>query len=114
MKTRKLTAERVVKRDAMAVPPSSTSSVLTTLSLAMKPEISDVAQRQSPKPMGAKIGAMTWPIRASRLLELSDTTLSRVSKLWRNQMMMVARKKNPYKQEIFTDQRDFREAMERV
>ena len=25
-----------------------------------------------------------------------------------------AQKKNPYKQEIFTDQRDFREAMERV
>ena len=26
----------------------------------------------------------------------------------------VEQKKNPYKQEIFTDQRDFREAMERV
>ena len=25
-----------------------------------------------------------------------------------------AQKKNPYKQEIFTDQRDFREAMERA
>ena len=58
----------------------------------MKPEISEVAQRQSPKPRGAKRGASTWPIRASRLSALSDTTLSRVSKLWRNQMTMVARK----------------------
>ena len=90
--TRKLRADRVVNRPEMALPPSSTSRVLTTDSLAMKPEISEVAQRQSPKPRGAKMGASTWPIRASRLSALSDTTLSRVSKLWRNQMTMVARK----------------------
>ena len=85
-------AERVVKRVAMAVPPSSTSSVLTTLSLAMKPEMSAVAQRQSAKPRGARTGAMKRPMSASRLCVLSETTFRRVSKLCKNQMMMVARK----------------------
>ena len=62
-------ALRVVNSDVMAAFPSSTCSVLTTDSLAIKPEIS-----------------------ASRLSALSVTTLSRVSKLCRNQMTTVARK----------------------
>ena len=66
--------------------------MLTTDSLAMKPEIREVAQRQSAKPRGANTGAIHWPMRASKLSALSVTTFSRVSKLWRNQMMMVARK----------------------
>ena len=90
--TRKLTAERVVSSDEMAAPPSSTCSVLTTDSLAMKPEMSAVAQRQSPKPSGRKMGARNCPMSASKLLALSATTFRRVSKLWRNQMMIVARK----------------------
>ena len=58
----------------------------------MKPEISAVAQRQSAKPSGAKMGATSRPIMASRLSLLEATTFSRASKLWRNQMAMVARK----------------------
>ena len=90
--TRKLMALRVVNRDVMAAFPSSTCSVLTTDSLAIKPEISAVAQRQSPKPSGLNSTASHWPISASRLSALSVTTLSRVSKLCRNQMTTVARK----------------------
>ena len=41
--TRKLMALRVVNSDVMAAFPSSTCSVLTTDSLAIKPEISAVA-----------------------------------------------------------------------
>ncbi len=69
--TRKLMAECVVSSDEMAAPPSSTCSVLTT---------------------GRKTGARNCPMSASRLLALSATTFRRVSKLWRNQMMIVARK----------------------
>ena len=90
--TRKLTALRVVNRDVMAVLPSSTSRVLTTDSLAIKPEISAVAHRQSPKPSGLNSTASHCPISASRLSALSVTTLSRVSKLCRNQITTVARK----------------------
>ena len=85
-------AARVESMDDMAAPPSRTSSVLTTDSFAIKPEISAVAQRQSAKPSGANSGAIQRPISASRLAELSATTFSRVSKLWRNQIMIVARK----------------------
>ncbi|CDB88466.1 unknown [Firmicutes bacterium CAG:170] len=47
----------------------------------MKPEISAVAQRQSAKPSGAKTGATSRPIMASRLSLLEATTFSRASKL---------------------------------
>ena len=90
--TRKLTAARALSSDEIAAPPSSTCSVLTTDSLAMKPEMSAVAQRQSPKPSGRKIGAIQRPMSASRLAALSATTFRRVSKLCKNQMMIVARK----------------------
>ena len=52
--TRKLMALRAVNSEETAALPSRTCSVLTTDSLAMKPEIRDVAHRQSPKPSGAK------------------------------------------------------------
>ena len=48
VKTRKLAAERLVNIVESGAPPSKTSSVLTTDSFAMKPEIREVAQRQSP------------------------------------------------------------------
>ena len=82
----------MVNSDEIEALPSSTSNVLTTDSLATKPEISDVAQRQSAKPSGTKIGSIQRPISASRLPTLSETTFRRVSKLCRNQMMIVARK----------------------
>ena len=84
VKTKKLTAERVENSVATEALPKRTSNVLTTDSLATNPEISAVAQRQSAKPSGVKIGAITRPTKASRLLELSVTTFRRVSKLWRN------------------------------
>ena len=73
-------------------PPMSTPSVDTTDSLAIKPEIRAVAARQSPKPSGAKMGAMSRPTAASRLSVLSATTFSRASKVCRNQMMHTAKK----------------------
>ena len=79
--------------DSAAVePPSSTWKVLTTLSLAVKPVISAVETRQSPRPRGLKMGAISPPMSASRLSAESDTTFRRVSKVWRNQMSTVATK----------------------
>ena len=78
--TRKLTAARGVKsRDStgtsMDGSPTfiSTARVLTTVSLAISPVTRAVAARQSPKPSGAKNGAITWPIAARMLSELSVT-----------------------------------------
>ena len=62
VKTRKPMAARVESMDDMAAPPSRTSSVLTTDSFAIKPEMSAVAQRQSAKPSGANSGAIQRPI----------------------------------------------------
>ena len=53
----------------------------TTASLAVKPEISAVATRQSAKPRGLNIGAINLPIAASILSALSSTGFMRVSKL---------------------------------
>ena len=92
VKTRKLAAERLVNIVESGAPPNKTSSVLTTDSFAMKPEIREVAQRQSAKPSGANTGAIHRPMRAKRLSALSATTFSLISKLCRNQMMIVARK----------------------
>ena len=98
VKSKKLTAasgvnspERIAGNSAVPVP-VRTDSVLTTASFAVKPEISEVATRQSPKPSGRKTGAIQRPMSASRLAALSETTFSRVSKVCKNQMMMVARK----------------------
>ena len=55
-------------------------------------EISAVQMRQSPKPSGAKSGAMTPESAASRLCCESATTLRRRSNVCKNQMTMVATK----------------------
>ena len=96
----KLCAETVVKhgesrehaRSVARLVPVSTAMVLTTASLAVKPVMRAVEARQSEKPRGAKTGATTRPRPASILAEESATTLSRVSKDCKNQMMMVATK----------------------
>lgn len=62
------------------VVPVSTAMVLTTASFAEKPVMSAVEARQSVKPSGANMGAMTLPMPASILAELSATTLRRMSK----------------------------------
>ena len=59
---------------------------------AMTPVMRAVETRQSAKPRGAKSGAIQAPTVASRLSALSSTRFSRVSKVWRNQTMMVATK----------------------
>ncbi len=65
--SKKLTAVAGVNIDATVSPFAiSTSIVLTTASLAVKPVISDVGTRQSSNPSGRKIGEMTFPIPASR------------------------------------------------
>ena len=94
--TRKLTAviglntePRAELRFATFVP-RSTASVETTASFAVKPEISAVTIRQSAKPRGRNTGAISCPMRASRLSALSATTFRRVSKVWRNQISTVA------------------------
>ena len=98
MNTRKLAAVTVVNRlprasTVTSVPaPVRMPRVEMTDSLAMKPVMRAVETRQSPKPRGANSGARTVPTVASRLLALSVTRFSRVSKVWRNQTMMVATK----------------------
>ena len=72
--------------------PRMTPKVLTTASLAVKPETRAVTIRQSPKPRGANRGETRRPRDARMLAVLSVTTLSLRSKLWRNQMMTVAMK----------------------
>ena len=90
--TRKLITERPVNIVESAAPPNRICSVLTTDSFAIKPEIREVAQRQSAKPNGANSGAIHRLMRATTLSALSATTFSLISKLWRNQITMVARK----------------------
>ena len=96
--TRKDSADSGVNRAPRAAPKlavlvfSSTARVDTTASLAVKPEISAVATRQSLKPRGLNIPEINCPTRARRLSALSVTTLSFVSKVCRNQIIMVARK----------------------
>jgi hypothetical protein len=70
--------------------PKSMLKLATTLSLAMKPEISDVQTLQSPRPIGAMIGDMAPAMAASMLSCWSATMFMLKLKLWRNQMMMVA------------------------
>ena len=80
----------IVVRAAVS-PPSSTVRVETTLSLAVKPVISAVETRQSPKPSGLKMGATQLPMSASRLVS-GVATLRRVSKVCKNQISTVATK----------------------
>ena len=72
--------------------PNNTFNVDTTLSLAIKPEIRAVEIRQSPNPIGAKIGAIQ-PANHAKILSLeSDTGSSDGLNVCRNQITMVARK----------------------
>ena len=58
----------------------------------MKPVMRDVEICQVPKPSGWNTGEMR-PARLARILPWESlTTLSLRSKVWRNQMTMVARK----------------------
>ena len=51
--------------------PNNTESVETTLSFAINPAIKDVQIRQSPKPSGAKIGAIA-PATAAKMLSFES------------------------------------------
>lgn len=73
-------------------PPNNTVRVLTTLSFAVNPVIKAVEILQSPKPKGVNKGAIKPPIIASKLYLESFTTLSLVSKVCKNQMIIVATK----------------------
>ena len=80
--TSRLAAASGVRQARMSeVEPNSTVSVETTLSLAIKPEMSAVEMRQSPKPIGRKTGAITPAIIARMLCEESDTMAKRRSKV---------------------------------
>lgn len=94
MKTRKTKAENGVKNEliASALPPRSTVRVLTTLSFAVKPVISAVDILQSSKPSGRNSGLITEPRIARMLSDESDTGFSLISKLCRNQIIIVATK----------------------
>lgn len=70
MKENALKGEKISESMAVMEPPSAadnTEKVLTTASFAESPAITADAARQSPKPRGAKMGAASFPIRASRL-----------------------------------------------
>ena len=77
---------------AVTLVPRSTLMVLITDSFAVNPVIKEVVTLKSPNPSGAKTGAITRPINASRLSALSATTFSLVSKDCKNQIIIVARK----------------------
>ena len=72
--------------------PVRTAKVLTTASFALNPVSNAVEARQSPKPSGAKMGAIQRPIPANMLSSPAETGFKRTSKLCKNQMMMVATK----------------------
>ena len=75
-----------------ATPPKSTSTVLTTLSLARKPPTRAVATRQSLKPRGWNIGATTDAMCPNMLSDWSSTILKLKEKLCKNHITMVAQK----------------------
>ena len=75
-----------------AVELNSTVQVETTVSLAMKPTISEVAMRQSAKPSGANSGA-TQPATSARMdCDGSSTKRRDASKLLRNHTSTLATK----------------------
>lgn len=59
---------------------NKTERELTTLSFAIKPEISDADTRQSPKPRGLNTGAIIFPKRASMLSDDDFTVFNLISK----------------------------------
>ena len=96
--TRKLVAERTVNNvpsaadTCAAFVPSKTLSVETTASFAVIPVTSAVEILQSAKPSGLKSGAARLPIIASKLSSADSATLSRMSNVCRNHMMIDAKK----------------------
>ena len=85
-------ATGVMAATKASVLPNNTERVDTTLSFAIKPLIKAVDTRQSPKPMGAKIGAIT-PAANARILSLESDTIFRCrSKVCKNQIAIVATK----------------------
>lgn len=73
-------------------PPNNTVNVLTTLSLAVNPVIKAVDILQSPKPNGVNKGDIKPPSIANKLNLESLTTLSLVSNVCINQIIIVATK----------------------
>ena len=98
VKTRKLTAERTVNKVPRAADtwaalvPNNTLSVDTTASFAVIPVTRAVEILQSANPSGFKIGASKCPSMARRLFALSVTTFNRLSNVYRNQIIIDARK----------------------
>ena len=72
--------------------PLSTASVLTTLSLAIRPVITAVEASTEPKPAVANTGAISPAILPSILSPISEVISSRKVKFCRNQTISVARK----------------------
>ena len=86
-------APAVAVEITFATPPSfakSSSSIDTTLSFAMNPEMSEVHMRQSPNPAGRIKGTNTPAIMDNMLCYESVTKLSPASKLLRNHTTIVA------------------------
>lgn len=66
--------------------PNNTDKVETTLSFAINPAIKDVQIRQSPKPSGAKTGAIK-PATAARMLFWESETIAKCkSNVCKNQI----------------------------
>ena len=76
----------------VAVSPKRTDNVDTTLSFAMKPETRAVTILQSPKPRGAKSGAIQLAICERMDWLESVTTVKWKLKVCRNQMTIDAAK----------------------
>ena len=92
VKMRKVNAVRGEKSVRIAsLDPIRTSSVLTTFSLAVNPVTSAVDTLQSPSPRGRNIGLIMEPNAARMLSWLSLTRFSRISKLWRNHIIIEAK-----------------------
>ena len=72
------------------LPPNNTVRVLMTLSLAINPLKKAVDIRQSFKPSGWNIGSKASPMAANKLRSEVAATFNRLSKVCKNQMIMVA------------------------
>ena len=82
--TRNEAADNGVSILPIPAPPTSTFSVETTLSFAIKPAMRAVDILQSPNPRGAKIGAINPAIIASMLVLEPLTTFNPKSNVCRN------------------------------
>ena len=82
----------MITSSIFCVLPNSILVVATTDSFAIKPEISEVTTRQSPKPSGRNSGAIQLPMIARMLSDarLSGSSVRDGLKLLRNQITIVA------------------------